>query len=96
MPLTSCNPPHPGKVLKELCLGPHGLSHAQAARALKMSHRNLMALLRGKRGVHAALAQRIAAVFGPNAECWLVQQQQYDRWRAQRDTKHVRHAKRGV
>jgi addiction module HigA family antidote len=35
------NPPHPGEVLRELCLQPLGLSVTQAAQALGVSRKTL-------------------------------------------------------
>jgi len=35
------NPPHPGEVLKELCLRPKGLSVTEVARALGVSRKTL-------------------------------------------------------
>ena len=35
------NPPHPGEVLRELCLKPLGLTVTQAARALGVSRKTL-------------------------------------------------------
>ena len=38
------NPPHPGEVLKELCLKPKVLSVTEAARALGVSRKTLSAI----------------------------------------------------
>ena len=44
------NPPHPGEVLKELCLEPLGLSVTRAAEALGVSRKTLSAILNGRAG----------------------------------------------
>ena len=45
------NPPHPGKVLKELCLEPLGLTVTDAAKGLGVSRKTLSAILNGKSGI---------------------------------------------
>jgi antitoxin HigA-1 len=47
------NPPHPGEVIRALCIEPLGLTVTDAAKGL-----------------------------GGNAESWLIQQTQYDLWKA--------------
>ena len=39
------NPPHPGEVLRELCLEPLGLNVSEAARALGVSRKTLSSIL---------------------------------------------------
>ena len=83
------NPPHPGEVLRELCLKPLGLT--EAARALGVSRKTLSSILNGHAGVSAEMAVRLAIAFNTTAESWLNQQVQYDLWRAERnrDKLHV-------
>ena len=45
------NPPHPGEVLRELCLEPLGISVTDAAQALGTSRKTLSAILNGKAGI---------------------------------------------
>lgn len=45
------NPPHPGEILRELCLEPLGLSVTEAAEALGVSRKTLSAVLNGKVGI---------------------------------------------
>ncbi|MDZ7783563.1 MAG: HigA family addiction module antitoxin [Halioglobus sp.] len=42
------NPPHPGEVLRELCLEPLELSITDAAAALGVSRKTLSAILNGQ------------------------------------------------
>jgi addiction module HigA family antidote len=95
--MTPCRftPPHPGIILKELCLQPLGLSVTQAAQSLGVSRTTLSALLRGKTGVRMHMAVKLARVFGPNPENWLQQQMCYDLWRLrQADALHVSSARK--
>jgi len=45
------NPPHPGEIIKTLCLEPLGLTVTQAAAALGVSRKTLSAILNGRAGV---------------------------------------------
>ena len=45
------NPPHPGEILKALCLEPLGLSVTEAAGALGVSRKTLSAILNGRAGL---------------------------------------------
>jgi addiction module HigA family antidote len=72
------NPPHPGEVLRELCLEPLGLSVTQAARALGVSRKTLSSILNGRAGISPEMAVRLSIAFSTTAESWLRQQVQYD------------------
>ena len=74
------NPPHPGEVLRELCLEPQGLSVTRAAEALGVSRKTLSAILNGRAGISPEMAIRLGKAFGTSAESWLHQQSQYDLW----------------
>jgi addiction module HigA family antidote len=41
------NPPHPGEIIRQLCLEPQGMTVTDAASALGVSRRTLSALLNG-------------------------------------------------
>jgi addiction module HigA family antidote len=86
------NPPHPGEVLRELCLNPLGVSVTDAADALGVSRKTLSAILNGRAGVSPEMAVRLSIAFGTSAESWLNQQLQYDLWQAEQGRRrlHVR------
>lgn len=86
------NPPHPGEVLRELCLKPLNLTVTEAARALGVSRKTLSSILNGRSGISAEMAIRLSLAFDTSAESWLNQQVQYDLWRAeqQRSEMNVR------
>ena len=77
------DPPHPGEILKELCLEPLGLSVTEAARALGVSRKTLSAILNGRAGISPEMAVRLSIAFDTSAESWLNQQTQYDLWKAE-------------
>jgi addiction module HigA family antidote len=74
------NPPHPGEVLRELCLEPLGLSVTRVAEALGVSRKTLSAILNERAGISPEMAIRLSKAFGTSAESWLNQQVQYDLW----------------
>lgn len=77
------NPPHPGEILRELCLDPLGLSVTAAAEALGVSRKTLSAILNGRAGISPEMAVRLSIAFSTSAESWLNQQSQYDLWHAE-------------
>ena len=77
------NPPHPGEVLKELCIEPLDLTITEAAEALGVSRKTLSAILNGRAGISPEMAIRLSKAFGTSAESWLSQQMQYDLWQAE-------------
>jgi addiction module HigA family antidote len=71
------NPPHPGEVIRELCLEPLGLSVTAAAQSLGVTRKTLSALLNGHTGISPEMALRLSMAFGGSAESWLQQQVLY-------------------
>jgi addiction module HigA family antidote len=84
------NPPHPGEVLKKLCLEPLELTVTEAAKALGVSRKTLSAILNGRAGVSPEMAVRLSIAFDTTAESWLNQQVHYDLSRAERKRKKLR------
>jgi len=85
-------PPHPGEILRELCLEPLRLSVTAAAEGLGVSRKTLSAILNGRAGISPEMAVRLSIAFDTSGESWLNQQSQYDLWRAEqnRDSLQVR------
>ena len=77
------NPPHPGEILKALCLEPLNLTVTDAARALDISRKTLSAILNGRAGISPEMAVRLSIAFDTTAESWLNQQVQYDLWQTE-------------
>ncbi len=77
------HPPHPGEVIKELCLAPLNITITEAAVALGISRKTLSAILNGRSGISPEMAIRLSLAFDTSAESWLNQQVQYDLWFAE-------------
>ena len=77
-------PPHPGETIKEDYLVPLGMSVSQLAKALGVGAARMNEIVRGRRGVTADSALRLARYFGTSAEFWLNLQSLYDLRMAER------------
>ncbi len=84
------NPPHPGEILKALCLEPLGVSVTDAAEALGVSRKTLSSILNGRSGISPEMAVRLSIAFDTSAESWLNQQTQFDLWHAEQSRKRLR------
>lgn len=84
------NPPHPGEIIKSLCLEPLEVTVTDAAKALGVSRKTLSAILNGRAGISPEMAVRLSIAFGTSAESWLNQQLQYDLWHAEQGRKQLR------
>ncbi|MBQ0719982.1 MAG: HigA family addiction module antidote protein [Gammaproteobacteria bacterium] len=76
-------PPHPGEIIKELCLEPLELSVTAAAEALGVSRKTLSSIVNGKAGISPEMAVRLSIAFNTSSQSWLNQQTQYDLYQAE-------------
>ena len=76
------DPSHPGEVLKELYLVPLGMSAIALARELHVPRTRIERLVKGKTGVSADTAIRLAKFFRTTPEYWLNLQRAWDLARA--------------
>ncbi len=72
------NPPHPGEVIREICLEPLGLTVTAAAQGLGVTRKTLSELLNGHSGISPEMAIRLSKGFGGTPESWMRQQMQFD------------------
>lgn len=71
-------PPHPGETIREDVLKPLGLSVNQLAKALGITAARVNDVVRGRRGITADTALRLARYLGTSPEFWLGLQLEYD------------------
>ena len=88
-------PPHPGETIKEEYLVPLGMSVNALARELGIGAGRLNDIVRGRRGISADTALRLARYFGATPELWLNLQAFYDlrmaQWKSAREIeRHVK------
>src|ERR1035437_4017185 len=70
--------PHPGETILEDILKPLGMSVNALAKALGITATRLNDVVRGRRGITADTALRLARYPGTSAEFWLGLQLEYD------------------
>jgi len=79
------NPPHPGKVIRELHLEPLNISVTRAADLLGVSRKTLSKVVNGNGAVTAEMAIRLSQLFSTTPELWLNHQANYDLWQAEQE-----------
>ena len=84
------NPPHPGEVIRGLCLEPLEISVTDAAAALGVARKTLSSILNGRAGISPEMALRLSMAFNTAPESWMNQQTQYDLWLAKKEKKRLR------
>jgi addiction module HigA family antidote len=84
------NPPHPGRIVRDECLEPLGLTFTEGARALGVSRQALNNLVNEKSAISAEMAVRLAKAFGSTAETWLRMQVSHDLARIAESSIHVK------
>ena len=71
-------PIHPGETIKEDVLVPLNMSVNRLAKALAIDATRLNDIVRGRRGITADTALRLARYLGTSAEFWIRLQADYD------------------
>jgi len=88
-------PPHPGRIVRQDCIEPLGLTITRAAEVLGITRQSLNNLVNGKAGISPEMAVRISKAFGGRPEMWLRLQANYDLTRVRQheiDVKRFRRA----
>ena len=78
-------PIHPGEILEEDFMRPLALSANALAKRIDVPVTRISEMVRGRRGVTADTALRLARVFGTSPELWLGLQAEYDLRMARRE-----------
>lgn len=84
------NPPHPGEIIRSLCLEPLNLTVTEAAEALGVSRKTLSAIINGRAAISPEMAVRLSIAFNTSSDSWLNQQTQYDLWHAEQRRKRLK------
>ena len=83
------NPAHPGRVVRNACLEPLGLSVTEGAEILGVTRQALNNVVNGKSGISPEMAIRLSKAFGSTPETWLRMQLAYDLAQARREEKSI-------
>lgn len=76
--MTRLDPVHPGEVLKHDFMEPFALSSTGLAKAVGVTPARINEIVRGRRGITAETALRLARYFGTDAQSWMNLQHQYE------------------
>lgn len=84
------NPPHPGRIVRQECIEPLGLTVTQAARSLGVTRQTLNNLVNCRAGISPEMAIRLSRAFGSGPEVWLGIQMEYDLAQAEKKADRIK------
>jgi addiction module HigA family antidote len=84
------NPPHPGRIVRQECIEPLGLTVTDGAKALGVSRNALSELINERRGISPEMAIRLDKAFGGGAETWHRMQAAYDMAQAMKNADKIK------
>jgi antitoxin HigA-1 len=84
------NPPHPGRIVRQECIEPLGLTVTEAAERLGVKRQTLSNLVNGKAGISPEMSIRLSKAFGSSPEVWLGIQMEYDLAQAYRNADRIK------
>ena len=76
--MTHLEPVHPGEVLMHDFMEPFALSSNALAKAVGVTPTRIHEIVRGRRGITAETALRLARYFGTDAQSWMHLQDRYE------------------
>lgn len=83
------NAPHPGEIVKTLCMEPLGLTVGQVADGLGVTRKALSELINGHSGISPMMAFRLSKAFDTSPELWMNLQMQYELSQVQDEAQHL-------
>lgn len=84
------NAPHPGEIVKTLCMEPLGLTVGRTADALGITRKALSELINRRSGISPMMAFRLSKAFDTSPELWMNLQTQYALAQAQDAAQHLK------
>jgi addiction module HigA family antidote len=88
--MTMKNPPHPGRIVRQECIEPLGLTVKEAAERLGVKRQTLNNLVNGKAGISPEMSIRLSKAFGSSPEVWLGIQMEYDLAQASKNADRIK------
>ncbi len=83
-------PVHPGRIVRNDCLEPFGLSVTEAAKVLGVTRQALNNVVNEKAGISAEMAIRLSKAFGSTPDTWVRMQAAFDLAVALKDAGKIR------
>ena len=87
------HPPHPGRIVRQECIEPLGLTITAAAKHLRVTRQAINNLVNERAGISPEMAIRLSKAFGSTPETWLGLQMDYDLARAEKKASDLKIAK---
>jgi antitoxin HigA-1 len=84
------NPVHPGRIVRDDCIEPLGLTVTKAAEVLGVTRQALNNVVNGKSGISPKMAIRLSKAFGSSPETWMRMQVAYDLALARKDESKIK------
>lgn len=84
------NPPHPGRIVRQECIEPLGMTITEAAERLGVTRQTLNNLVNEKAGISPEMAIRLSKAFGSSPEVWLGMQMEYDLAQAEKNAGKIK------
>ncbi len=84
------NPPHPGRIVRQECIEPLGITVTEAARVLGVTRQALNNVVNLKAGISPEMAIRLSKAFGSSPEVWLSMQMVYDLARLEKEAGKIK------
>jgi addiction module HigA family antidote len=88
--MTMKNPPHPGRIVRQECIEPLGITVKEAAERLGIQRQTLNNLVNGKAGISPEMSIRLSKAFGSSPEVWLGLQMEYDLAQAHKNADRIK------
>ena len=83
-------PPHPGRIVRQECIEPLGLTVTEAAERLGVTRQAFNNVVNEKSGISPEMSIRLSKAFGSSPEVWLGLQLQYDLAEAEKDAGKIK------
>jgi len=84
------HPPHPGRIVRQECIEPLGMTITEAAERLGVTRQTLNNLVNEKAGISPEMAIRLSKAFGSGPEVWLGMQMEYDLAQAEKNAGKIK------
>ena len=89
-PVRMKKPPHPGRIVRQECIEPLGLTVTKAAERLDVTRQTLNNLVNEKAGISPEMAIRLSKGFGSSPDMWLGLQMEYDLAEAEKHADEIK------
>ena len=83
-------PPHPGRIVRQECIKPLGLTVKEAAVRLGVTRQALNNLVNEKAAISPEMSIRLSKAFGSSPEVWLGLQMEYDLAQAEKEAGNIK------